>query len=95
MAQAMIVQFSGRYRLTGLPMRFVGTGETERGADDMRQHEPQVSETRQDVGDGCLMAHNPEVVDLNPTHSTKLEDRIRTRIRASLLYLCTATSTNG
>src|ERR1700722_11874746 len=34
-------------------------------------------------------AHNPEVVGSNPTPATKVEARIRTRIRASVCILCT------
>jgi hypothetical protein len=39
------------YLLTRLLTRLVGTGETERDADDGHQDDKQVSETRRDVRD--------------------------------------------
>jgi hypothetical protein len=62
------------YLLTRLLTRLVGTGETERDADDACQAAPQVSETRRDAGDAQdvrRMAHNPEVAGSNPAPATR------------------------
>jgi hypothetical protein len=57
------------YLLTELLTRLIGTGETERDADDGRRDDKQVGETRRDAGDvqdARRMAHNPEVAGSNP-----------------------------
>ncbi len=62
------------YLLTELLTRLAGTGETARDADDDRQTQAQVSETRRDAGDAQdarRMAHNPEVAGSNPAPTTR------------------------
>jgi len=66
-----------RYLLTELLTILVGTGETERDADDACQAASQVSETRRDAGDAQdarRMAHNPEVAGSNPAPATRQND---------------------
>jgi hypothetical protein len=76
------------YLLTRLLTRLVGTGETERDADDACQAAPQVSETRRDAGDAQdvrRMAHNPEVAGSNPAPATKARGRLSNREAAFCL----------
>ena len=71
--------------------RLVGTGETERDADDARRGDSKVSETRRnagDGGDGRRMAHNPEVEGSNPSPATKARGPFSNRERAFCLWVC-------